>query len=88
MNAKQVTGLDCQDVDLRQASLRCSLTVREVEVLRYIMEGRCNKEIASVLLVSPDTVKSRLRSAFAKLGVNDRTAAVIQALRLDVLHLE
>jgi len=88
MNAKQVTGRVCQDVDPRQASLRCSLTVGEVEVLRYIMQGRRNKEIASVLFLSPDAVKSRLRSAFAKLGVNDRTAAVIQALRLEVLHLE
>jgi len=88
MNAKRVTNLDCQGVGPQQASLGRSLSAREVQVLRFIMEGHSNKEIASMLFVSPDTVKAHLKRVFTKLGVKDRTTAVIQALRFGILHLE
>jgi len=57
------------------------LTEREVAVLRLVADGHANKEIASQLKLSPDTIKAHLKSIFAKLGVDDRTQAVTVAAR-------
>ncbi|TCM14174.1 LuxR family two component transcriptional regulator [Novosphingobium sp. PhB165] len=57
------------------------LTEREIEVLRLVSEGQTNKEIASRLNLSTDTVKAQLKFIFEKLGVHDRTHAVIIATR-------
>ena len=67
---------------------REELTAREMEVLHLIVKGCCNKEIATAMFVSEDTVKSHLKTLFAKLGVQDRTAAAISALRHGIVHLE
>ncbi|CUU57727.1 GAF domain-containing protein [Parafrankia irregularis] len=53
-----------------------SLTRREVEVLDLVAQGLSNAEIATRLVVSPETVKAYLRSIRNKLGVRNRTAAV------------
>ena len=63
------------------------LTPRELEVLRLVAEGLSNKEIASKLVLSEKTVKNRISNIFAKLRVNDRTKAVVQALRAGLVHL-
>jgi DNA-binding CsgD family transcriptional regulator len=47
-----------------------------VETLRLAAVGACNLEIAAELRLSPETVKSYLRSAMRKLGASNRTAAV------------
>lgn len=52
------------------------LTPRELAVLRHVVEGLCNKAIATQLGITAGTVKSHLRSAFAKLGVASRAHAV------------
>jgi DNA-binding NarL/FixJ family response regulator len=57
------------------------LTVRELEVLRLLAEGRSNKAIASALGVSPRTVNFHLDNIYSKLGVASRTEAAIYALR-------
>ncbi|MFD1952137.1 response regulator [Sphingomonas arantia] len=57
------------------------LTEREISVLRLVAEGHPNKQIAWRLDLSADTVKAHLKSAFAKLGVDDRTHAVTIARR-------
>jgi DNA-binding NarL/FixJ family response regulator len=57
------------------------LTEREIAILRLVAEGQANKQIAWVLAMSPDTVKAHLKAIFAKLGVADRTHAVIVAAR-------
>jgi len=57
------------------------LTEREVAVLRLVADGHANKEIASQLKLSPDTIKAHLKSIFAKRGVDDRTQAVTVAAR-------
>jgi DNA-binding NarL/FixJ family response regulator len=56
-----------------------SLTSRELEVLRHIARGRSNAEIASLLYVTDETVKTHASRIFMKLGVRDRTQAVIVA---------
>ena len=57
------------------------LTARELAVLRQIVNGRSNKQIASVLSISEGTVKTHVKSILAKLGVEDRTEAAVLALR-------
>jgi DNA-binding NarL/FixJ family response regulator len=57
------------------------LTERELTILRLVAHGHSNKEIASQLKVSTDTIKAHLKSLFAKLRVDDRTEAVTVAAR-------
>src|SRR5579859_1920843 len=57
------------------------LSSREVETLDYIARGNSNKEIAKSLKISDQTVKNHITSILKKLSVNDRTAAVVHALR-------
>lgn len=63
------------------------LTSREVEVLELIAEGLRNKEIAGALGITEETAKVHVKNLFKKLNVNDRTAAVTQALRRGILHM-
>jgi DNA-binding NarL/FixJ family response regulator len=49
------------------------LTVREVEVLRLVAEGRTNKEIASALVISEHTVARHVQNMLAKLAFSSRT---------------
>ena len=55
------------------------LTEREAEVLRLVAAGRTNAEIARELLLGVETVKTHVGNLLAKLGVRDRTQAVIAA---------
>jgi DNA-binding NarL/FixJ family response regulator len=57
------------------------LTEREIEVLRLVARGRSNAAVGSELFITEATVKTHLLRAFAKLGVDDRTAAVTVAMQ-------
>ena len=67
-----------------QETLRIS--ERELEVLRLLADGRSNKEIASNLDVSPNTVKTHVARLFEKLEVRRRTQAILRARELGMLQ--
>jgi DNA-binding CsgD family transcriptional regulator len=58
------------------------LTAREREVLSWVARGKTNAEIARRLWLAPSTVRKHLENAYAKLGVNTRTAAVARVFGL------
>ena len=72
---------------LAERRRRPELTLREMEVLQLLVKGRSNKEIASGLSIAEDTVKSHLKTLFTKLGVQDRTAAAVNAIRYGIVTL-
>lgn len=74
-------------VKLAERISAIELTGRELEVLRLIVNGQSNKEIGSTLLITEGTVKAHVNRILAKLGVNDRTQAVTEALRRGIVHL-
>ena len=56
-----------------------SLTTREREVLDLVAQGKANPEIAEDLFISVKTVRNQVSSIFTKLGVQDRSAAIVLA---------
>jgi DNA-binding NarL/FixJ family response regulator len=58
-----------------------ALSEREIEVLRMVREGCSNKVVADRLKISEDTVKGHMRNILSKLNANDRTHAVMIAVR-------
>jgi len=67
------------------SALDSSLTNREREVLKYLVEGDVNKEIAKKLFVSSETVKSHIKHIFRKLDVTNRVEAVRKAAKENLL---
>ncbi len=57
------------------------LSPREVQILDNIAQGKTNKEVAYTLAISEQTVKNHMSSILRKLSVNDRTQAVVYAMR-------
>ena len=64
------------------------LSTRELEVLRLLVVGRRNRDIASVLDITEGTVKLHVSSILGKLGAVDRTEAVTRALQRGIVQLE
>jgi DNA-binding response OmpR family regulator/DNA-binding CsgD family transcriptional regulator len=61
---------------------KLQLTQRESEVLMWIARGKSNRDIAEILSLSPRTVNKHLEQVYAKLGVENRTAAAALAVRM------
>ena len=68
-------------IDEESDTIYSPLSMRELEVLDLVAAGRTNKEIARHLEISNQTVKNHISSILRKLAVNDRTQAVVYALR-------
>ena len=64
------------------------LSPRETEILRYIAEGNSNKRIAYALGIGEQTIKNHITSIMRKLNANDRTHAVVLAIRRGWLNVE
>ena len=62
------------------------LTPRELDVLKLIVAGKSNKEIARELSIAEATVKTHINSLLSKLGVSDRTQAATTALQRGIVH--
>ena len=63
-----------------------ALTPAEIRVLRLIAEGNANKEIASLLSLSEETVKGQVRNILSKLGAKDRTHAAMIGLKRGIIE--
>ncbi len=73
---------------LADRKTRDTLTTRESQVLRHVVAGLSNKEIASTMRTSEATVKLHISNTLAKLGVADRTQAAIVAVQRGIVHLD
>lgn len=86
--AKKVMEHFGTDPQRRQPGLPYEeLTARELQVLQLAADGLSNKEIAGKLVISEKTVKNHIANIFSKLQVNDRTQAVLFALRKGLIRL-
>ncbi|MCL6560018.1 MAG: response regulator transcription factor [Firmicutes bacterium] len=70
-----------QEFNRRTGKAGNILTNRELEILQLLAQGESNKSIAQKLFISEKTVKNHLTNIFQKLNVNDRTQAVLYAIK-------
>ncbi|MCU0226434.1 MAG: response regulator transcription factor [Bryobacterales bacterium] len=82
---KVLRTLEGQRVPFEAAHLPEALTPRELDVLRLMAAGWSNREIAEGLHAAEGTIKNHCSSVLSKLGVRDRTRAVLRALELGIL---
>jgi len=64
-----------------------SLTPREVEVLRHVVEGNGNRDVGEILKISEETVKVHVKHIMEKLGARDRSQAITIAVRRGIIQL-
>ena len=80
-----VRALDGSGVAFEAAALPEPLTDREKTILRFLAGGYSNREISDLLKISDGTVKNHISSVLAKLGVRDRTRAVLKAIDIGLI---
>jgi DNA-binding NarL/FixJ family response regulator len=78
-------GATCFGDDAGTPTETHGLSARELEVLSHLGRGLSNDDLGRVLGVSAETIKSHLKSVFAKLGVTGRTEAVARAFELGLV---
>lgn len=77
------------EVAVRMGSrLLAQLSPRELEVLQLVAEGLSNKEIGARLGIAENTIKIHVANIFTKLGVSDRTQALVVALKRGIIDIE
>ena len=65
-------------------NIKNSLTARELEVLKLLIDGKTNSQIASEIIVSTNTAKAHVGSILNKLSAKDRVQAVVKAVRANI----
>ena len=85
ISERVLRGVDRLGLPFESLDMPDRLTRRELEVLRLVAGGFSNREIAEALGMSEGTVKNHTSSILSKLGVRDRTRAVLKALDLGYL---
>jgi DNA-binding NarL/FixJ family response regulator len=80
-----LAGLGRSQLEFSSLDRPDPLTERETEILRLMAGGYSNKEIANALTVAEGTVKNHVSSILSKLGVRDRTRAVLKAFELGAI---
>lgn len=80
MSFSSVSGAICEEVSY-------NLTDREIEVLKLLKIGKSTSQIARELFVSVHTAKAHICNIFYKMDVHDRVAAVIKAIKADIIDL-
>jgi len=71
---------------IERPSRSASLTEREREVLRWTAVGKTSTEVAQILTISENTIKFHIKNATHKLGTANKTAAVVKAVLMGLLH--
>jgi DNA-binding NarL/FixJ family response regulator len=79
---------EVRKLDLPSSEDERVITRREEEVLQLIANGCSTPEVAEKLFISQKTVKNHLASIYQKLDARDRTQAVLQAVRMGIVHLD
>lgn len=74
----------CSTLDAQLKIDRIGLTQREIEVIRYIVQGASNPEIAEALYISRSTVATHIENVLRKLGAHSRVEIAVTALRLGI----
>lgn len=72
---------------LEAEKLHFELSARELEVLKLIVQGLSNKQIAWKLKIAEDTAKNHVKNIFKKLDADDRTLAATRAIQRGIVHL-
>ena len=78
---ENISELPCADV----SDARAQLTDRELEVLKHLVQGKSNTEIAKELIVSVHTAKAHVCSILQKLCVDDRVQAAVKAIKEHII---
>lgn len=71
--------------ELAEHMVESALSARELEVLKRVAAGNSNRTVASLMFLSEDTVKSHMKNISSKLGANDRTHAVMIAVKRGII---
>lgn len=85
MTERLLKGLENINNEFASLDRPDPLTARETEILRLMAGGFSNKEIANSLNVAEGTVKNHVSNILSKLGVRDRTRAVLKAFELGIV---
>jgi DNA-binding NarL/FixJ family response regulator len=80
-----IQGLQGKTGEFEAADMPEPLSQRETEILRLMAAGCSNKEMADSLFKSEGTIKNQVSSILSKLGVRDRTRAVLKAIEMSII---
>jgi DNA-binding NarL/FixJ family response regulator len=67
---------------------KLQLTYREIDILKQLAKGKTNNEIAVIINIREYTVKSHIQNIFNKMRVDNRTEAVIVAIKLGIINIK